>query len=114
MKFLTVFAFACVATLVVLHGAYGSPLPEPVPVPVPEPSPVAEPKPNADPAANPGTAANPSAGPAANPKPKADEIPSAVPPASLRTSAIDDNLVVPLLEAAPQKQDEVQAEPQQA
>ncbi|XP_039502291.2 procyclic form-specific polypeptide B-alpha [Drosophila santomea] len=112
MKFLTVFAFACVATFVVLHGAYGSPLPEPVPVP--EPSPVAEPKPNGDPAANPGTAANPSGGPAEKPKPKADEIPNAVPPASLRTSAIDDNLVVPLLEAAPQKQDEVQAEPQQA
>ncbi|XP_043650331.1 procyclic form-specific polypeptide A-beta [Drosophila teissieri] len=110
MKFLTIFAFACVATFVVLHGAHGSPLPEPVP----EPSPVADPKLNPEPSANPGTAANPGADPAAKPKPKADEIPSAVPPAALRTPGIDDNSVVPLLEAALQKQDDVQAEPQQA
>ncbi|KAH8245699.1 hypothetical protein KR038_006364 [Drosophila bunnanda] len=61
MKFLTIFAFACVASFVVLHGVYG------VPVPGPEPSPVADPAPKAEPVAKPEPVANPK--PVAGPSP---------------------------------------------
>ncbi|KAI8038248.1 uncharacterized protein LOC128253182 [Drosophila gunungcola] len=69
MKLLTVFAFASVATFVVLHSAYGSPLPEPVPdqSPAADPSPKADPEPVASPVADPGP--SPSPGPVANPNP---------------------------------------------
>ncbi|KAH8341266.1 hypothetical protein KR059_001600 [Drosophila kikkawai] len=62
MKFLTIFAFACVASFVVLHGVSGSPLP----VPNPEPSPVPEPAPKAEPVANPKPVAAPNPLPVAN------------------------------------------------
>ncbi|KAH8233990.1 hypothetical protein KR032_010002 [Drosophila birchii] len=52
MKLLTIFAFACVASFVVLHGVYASPLPGP------EPSPVADPAPKAEPVAKPEPVAN--------------------------------------------------------
>ncbi|XP_017115183.1 tetra-peptide repeat homeobox protein 1 [Drosophila elegans] len=76
MKLITVFAFASVATFVVLHSAYGSPLPEPVPDPSPaaDPSPKADPEPVASPVADPGP--GPSPGPVANPNP----LPASSPP----------------------------------
>ncbi|XP_020806961.1 myrosinase-binding protein 2 [Drosophila serrata] len=61
MKFLTIFAFACVASFVVLHGVSG------VPVPAPEPNPVPDPAPKAEPVANPKPVAGPSPLPAASP-----------------------------------------------
>ncbi|KAH8352442.1 hypothetical protein KR084_004184 [Drosophila pseudotakahashii] len=78
MKFLTVFAFACVATFVVLHSAYGSPLPEPVP----EPSPVADPKPKPEPSADPEPVASPAADPGPNPSPRAEANPNPLPAAA--------------------------------
>ncbi|XP_017041248.1 protein TsetseEP [Drosophila ficusphila] len=71
MKFLTVFAFASVATFVVLHSAYGSPLPEPAP----GPSPAADPKPVADPSADPEPVASRSADPGPSPNPSLDANP---------------------------------------
>lgn len=104
------------ATFVVLHGAYGSPLPEPIPDPSPvadpspaaNPSPVADPKPVAEPSANPGTGTNAEPGPRSKPNPS----PSA--PATLLEANKQDNFAVPLLETAPQKLDDVQADPQPA
>ncbi|EDX03867.1 procyclic form-specific polypeptide B-alpha [Drosophila simulans] len=118
MKFLTVFAFACVATFVVLHGAYGSPLPEPVPDPSPvadpspsaDPSPVADPKPVAEPSANPEPATNARAEPGPRSKPN----PSPLAAATLLEANKQDNLAIPLLEAAHPKLDDVQGDAQPA
>ncbi|KAH8281797.1 hypothetical protein KR054_003004 [Drosophila jambulina] len=67
MKFLTIFAFACVASFVVLHGVYGSPVPGPEPKP--DPAPKAEPAPKPEPVANPKPVAVPN--PANGPQPAA-------------------------------------------
>ncbi|XP_016963225.1 eumenine mastoparan-OD [Drosophila biarmipes] len=110
MKFLTVFAFACVAAFVVLHSAYGSPLPEPVP----DPSPVADPKPKAEPSPDPEPVASPKAEANANPLPAA----SPVEPKGAQTAGGDANFValsanadpmVPAPGAAAPKMDEAQA-----
>ncbi|XP_037710416.1 early nodulin-20 [Drosophila subpulchrella] len=109
MKFLTVFAFACVATFVVLHSAYGSPLPEPVPESDPRPRPdVSNATPPTEPRQNPKAEAIPNPSPAASPL-ESKGAKAAGGDANFVALSANAEPMIPAPEPAVQKIDEAQA-----